>query len=325
MSLNKKLKDATINFVGKNNLFLIVSSCIVLIGIIILCIFGMNLSIDFTGGTAIKVVAGNTLETTSGYEQVLDRIETKMEVYGLSIASHQKEGDASESYILVKYQDLSGKTVEQMQDISANLVDDLIAEFGEDAKVSTADRLTATASSRLIWSAVLAVVIACILIAGYTLIRFKSLIALYGVLGILHDLLLVLALSIICRIEIGSVFIAALITVVAYSINNNIVVFDRIRENQSKYENASNVELVNRSISSSLVRTLITTLITLIAVVSITCIGVSDIINFTIPMIIGIVASLYSSTFIVSPVWARISDRKASGKKQQKDVEIITK
>ena len=246
MSLSKKLKDANVNFVGKNNIFLIVSSCIVLIGIIMLCIFGMNLSIDFTGGTAIKVVAGNSLETASGYEQVLDRVESKMEVYGLSIASHQKEGDASESYILVKYQDIAGKSVEEMYDISANLVEDLRSEFGSEVKISTADRITPTASSRLIWSAILAVVIACVLIAVYTIIRFKTLFALCCIMGIFHDVLLVLALSIICRLEIGSIFIAALITVVAYSINNNIVIFDRIRENKNKYEDASGAIIANK-------------------------------------------------------------------------------
>jgi len=325
MNLSKKLKDANINFVKKNNIFLIVSACIVFVSIIILCIFGMNLGIDFTGGTAIKVVAGNTLETASGYEEVLNRVESKMEVHGLSIASHQKEGDASESYILVKYQDIAGKSVEEMYDISTNLVNDLRAEFGDEITISTADRITATASSRLIWSAVLAVVIACVLITVYTIIRFKSMISLCGIIGIIHDVLLVLGLSIICRLEIGSVFIAALITVVAYSINNNIVIFDRIRENKNKYEDASNPVIVNKSIAQSLIRTSITTITTLIAIISIACIGVVDIINFAIPIIIGVICSLYSSTFIVSPIWARISDRKSNVKKQQKDVEIITK
>ncbi|MBQ8749833.1 MAG: protein translocase subunit SecF [Clostridia bacterium] len=324
MNLTKKLANTKYDFVKTSKYYMLASVIILLAGIVCLCIHGVNLSIDFTGGTVVNIKAGDKLNNTATYNEYVERADDVLKDFGLEIAYHQKEGTEDSTTLQIRYQDIAGKDVDEMNEITNEVVVALQAEFtAEGEVVEPGNRITATASSRLILNALLAVAIASVLIVIYLAIRFKQ--VKYGIcsiIGLLHDVLIVCAFMLIFNLEIGSVFIAALITVIGYSINNNVVIFDRMRENSSRYPNLSINELTNKSIAQSLTRTIITTLTTLIVIIVIAIVGVPSIGLFTLPIIIGITAGLYSSLFIVTPLWAMMSQNDKLDFKPKKKEKI---
>ena len=306
------------NFVKYHFLALIICGIILVAGAIVWIVNGLNLSIDFTGGTIVNVKVGESLEEDGAYDSYIDQIEETMSAYGLSIATSHIEGTGVDATIQIRYQDVSGKTVEEMTQISSDFVTDLRAELGDGVTVSTGDRITATASSSLLLNALLAIFISTILIVIYVGIRFRGLNGICSVVGMILDVALVFAFTIIFNIEIDSVYIAALITIIGYSINNNIVVFDRIRENQAKYPNESYAKLVNMSLHQSLTRTVTMTVTTLLTVIVLACVGLQGVDSFIYPIIIGISLGLLTLLFVVSPMYANLADKYDSKKKSYK-------
>ena len=309
------IKSKKFNFVKHHLLALLISGIILLTGGIIWIVNGLNLSIDFTGGTVVNVKVGEALEDANVYNDYIEEIETVMGEHGLTIAKAHKEGTGVDALIQIRYQDVAGKTVQEMTQISSEFVADLRSELGDSVVVSTGDRITATASSSLLLKALLAIAIATILIVVYVGIRFRGLNGICSVIGMLLDVALVFAFTIIFNIEIDSVYIAAIITIIGYSINNNIVVFDRIRENQKLYPTESYAKLVNLSLHQSLARTLTMTITTLITVIVLACVGLQGISSFIYPIIIGVTLGLLTLLFIVSPMYARLAE-KVDGKKK---------
>ena len=299
---------------------LLVCGVILLTGGLVWIFGGLNLSIDFTGGTIINVQTGDEIEDKDVYNDYMQQIEDVMATHGLSISKELVEGTGENMSIQIRYQDVDGKTVEEMTDISANFLTDLRATLGEDVTVSTGERITATASSSLLVNALLAIAIASVLIMIYVGIRFRGLNGLCTIFGMLLDVALVFAFTIIFQIEIDSVFIAALITILGYSINNNVVVFDRIRENQINYPNASYKTIVNKSLHQSLTRTIIMTATTLLVVIVLACVGLQGIDSFIYPIIIGIAIGLLTLLFVVSPMYSYLVDKVDAKKKNIKRV-----
>lgn len=330
MNFDSKIRNTKCNFVNKFRIATFISCFIVISGIVVFCISGLNLSIDFTGGTIVNIKAGAVIEESSTYNAYIDRIETVISEYDLSIAYDQKEGEGTSAQIQIRYQDAAGKTVEEMTAITENVVTDLESEFAiEGYEITSGDRITASASSSLLTNALLAVVIATLLILGYLAFRFKLIYSVCAIVGILHDMLIVVSFMVIFNLEIGSVFIAALITILGYTLNNNVVIFDRIRENVKNTSTLDNSQVTNKSIKQSLVRTLTTSFTTLIALVAVALFGVSGITSFALPIIVGVVAGVYSSTFIVTPLFAKLTDKfnidtkKIEKTKSNTDNEII--
>ena len=165
----------------------------------------------------------------------------------------------------------------------------------------------------LVKNAFYSVVIAAIAIIIYISFRFKFSYAISSITTLLHDVLLVMALFSIFKIEVNVIFIAAILTVIGYSINNTIVVFDRIRENQGKYKGKLTREslkkIVNDSVSDTITRSLYTTITTLIPVVCLIILGSKGILPFNIAIIIGLVAGFYSSSFLAPQLWYKIESR----------------
>lgn len=316
MKIFNKLNNTKYDFVKNAKYYIVASLVILFAGLICLFVHGLNLSIDFTGGTVVNINGGEKISTTATYNAYVDRAETVLNKYGLTIAFDQKEGTGDSTVLQIRYQDIAGKNVDEMYQITKDVVLDLREEFKADYPdttdmtkiVESGNRITATASSRLILNALLALSIASVLIVIYLAFRFKQVkFGLCSIIGLLHDVLIVCAFMLIFNYEIGSVFVAALITVVGYSINNNVVIFDRMRENFSRYPDLTTNDLTNKSLAQSLTRTIITTLTTLVVIIVIAIIGVPSIRAFTLPIIVGFVAGLYSSLFIVTPLWAMMS------------------
>ena len=211
----------------------------------------------------------------------------------------------------MRFQDIRGYTADQMSelvqnDVTTALTQELNAD-GSNAnfKVQESQRIGATASSNLLSSAILAVLISAILILIYIAIRFELLSGLATLATIVHDVLIVFALVAIFRIEINSTFVAAIITVIGYSINNTIIIFDRIRENMANERVADNGSdyVVQVSVKQTLVRSLYTTATTLLAILALTIIGVPSIQIFLLPIIFGLIAGAYSSIFLAPALW----------------------
>ncbi len=302
------------DFAKHSKWYWIASCVIVLAGIIVMLCAGLNLGLDFTGGSVITVNLGNEISTDAGYNSALDKIEQVLKDNGVKISSAQKEGTGSKASIIVKYQDIAGYSDVRMDDLTKTMRLEIneafgidITELGDDGDITVnSERITASARFDLIFNAVVAIMFATSLILLYIAIRFEALSGLSSILGLVHDLVVTISLVAIFRIPVNSSFIAALITIVGYSINNSIIIFDRIRENLAKpnLTDKTNKELANLSIKQTLTRTINTTITTLIAVITLAIIGVTSIREFIVVIIIGILAGFYSSVFLVPEFWA---------------------
>lgn len=295
-----------------------IASCvIVFVGFIVMLCAGLNLGLDFTGGSVITVKLGNEITTNEGYNDALEKIEKVLKDNKVKISSTQKEGTGSNASIIVKYQDKAGYSDVRMDDLTKEMRLQINEAFGieiselgdEDDITVNSERITASARFDLIFNAIVAIMFATSLILLYIAIRFEALSGLSAILGLAHDLVVTISLVAIFRIPVNSSFIAALITIVGYSINNSIIIFDRIRENLAKpnLTDKTNKELANMSIKQTLTRTINTTITTLIAVVALAIIGVSSIREFIVVIIIGILAGFYSSVFLVPEFWANVN------------------
>lgn len=315
-SLSKKINNY--NF-AKNSKWYWVASCVIaLAGILVMCFAGLNLGLDFTGGTVITVNLGEEISTDSGYNTCLEKIEKVLNNNGVKLSSSQKEGKGSNASIIVKYQDVSGYSDVRMDELTKTIRKEIneifevesFSELGDDYDITlNSERITASARTDLIFNAVVAIMFATALILLYIAIRFEALSGLASILGLAHDLVITISLVAIFRIPINSSFIAALITIVGYSINNSIIIFDRVRENLAKptLTDKTNKEIANMSIKQTMTRTVNTTLTTLMAVVMLAIIGVSSIREFIVVIIIGIVSGFYSAVFLVPEFWANVN------------------
>lgn len=317
---SEKLKNFDFN--NKLKVCSIISGTLILIGIIIISIFGFNLGIDFTGGTVLNVKVGSVLEEGNNYTVISNQISDIIEDNGFKVGYVQQEGIGAEAQVTVRFQDKKGLTEEQMQ----NSLDELKTEIEGNitlngtnltVEVSNGSRIAASASKTLLINSILAILIAVILILIYIAIRFELLSGLTAILMLIHDVLIMCSLVAIFQIQINAGFIAALITIIGYSINNVIIIFDRIRENK-KNENLkdeTSKSLVNMSIKQVIKRTLLTALTTFVSIFMLTILGVSSIKEFLIPILFGLVSGVYSSTMLAGPIWAFINDKTVSSKK----------
>lgn len=321
MNFVNKLKNY--NFVTHTKQFLLASLSIMLIGLLVIIFFGFNLGIDFTGGTVLKVNIGATLEQPGVYENYTSQIETIVKNNGLTLSLKQQEGIAEEASIMIRFQDIKGYSEQEMQEVIDTVSEEIVSTLGllED-QVENSQRIGPSASAALVLNALLAILFATMLILGYIAFRFELLSGLAAIGALAHDILIMLAAVAILRIQINSTFIAALITIIGYSINNTIVVFDRVRENGQKesYKEKSNAEIVDISIKETLTRSINTSLTTLFTISVLAIFSDASIREFILPIIIGLLAGTYSSIFLSAPVWAIINDKTKPKNKNKRSL-----
>ncbi len=186
-------------------------------------------------------------------------------------------------------------------------------ELAEDA-VLQVDNISPTVGSELKRQALMAAVIAAVLMLVYITIRFEMRTGIAAVICLIHDVIIMIAVYAIFQIPINSNFIAAILTIIGYSINNTIVVFDRIRENYGKNKRAPFAETVNMSLKQTIGRSINTTITTLLPVVMLFIFGVTSIRQFTIPLMVGLVAGTFSSVFLAGPIWVMMKNLQAKRK-----------
>jgi preprotein translocase subunit SecF len=321
-NFKNSLKDY--DFVKNSKKFMIGSASLILVGILVLIFFGFNLGIDFTGGTVLKIKIGSTLEDAGVYNTYISQIETVLNNNNLSLSLKQQEGTGEDASIIIRFQDIDGFTESEMEDVITLVRAEIATELGIlENQVQESQRIGPSATASLLLNALLAVLFATILILIYIAIRFELLSGLSAVIALAHDVLIVLSVVAIVRLQINSAFIAALITIIGYSINDTIVVFDRVRENAAKdsYKNKTNSEIVNISIKETLVRTLNTSATTLFMITMLAIISVPTIREFAIPIVIGLLSGTYSSIFIATPIWALVNDKTKPKNKNAKTLK----
>lgn len=256
---------------------------------------GMNLGIDFTGGTIMTYNMGEAFDVAD--------VEAALAANGIADAQIAKTGEEN-TQVQIRISDK-----DNTDDLRAELETALSEKYAGMAYVDIS-RVGAVAGRDLINNAIKSVTLAALLMLVYIAFRFDFYSGLAAVIGLCHDVLImasaVVLLSRFIRVE--TTFIAALLTIVGYSINNTIIIFDRIRENSHKsgVRQKSREEIVNLSVTESLPRTLNTTITTLLTIVTLYVMGVDSIRQFALPLIIGIVAGTYSANLINGYVWAAL-------------------
>ncbi len=285
-----------LNFVGKRKICYIASVAVIVIGLVIAGVHGVNgyafnYSLDFVGGSSTSVTF-NENRTIEELEKEVKPIVS--EITGDNDIQMTPVADSNEVVIRTRTLTLEERTA---------LYDSLAENFGVDEDQIQTENISATVSSEMKSSAIIAVLVAAVFMLLYVWIRFKDLsFGASSVVPLLHDVLVLLAFYAVLRWSVSNTFIACMLTLVGYSINATIVVFDRIRENiQLTKENLA--ETVNRSISQTLSRSINTSLTTLIMVVVLYILGVTSIKEFALPLVVGVICGCYSSVCIAGSLW----------------------
>ncbi len=282
-----------------------------------------NIGVDFQGGTLLSIEFEDAKANTTNFDANLAVIKQVAEENKIEIARDQSSG---ESTILVQYvnyaQEKGSEDASSMVDTN-NAIKARLLEMSKNGQIDkikdngiTFTTIGNTSSKNLIKTAAIAVAVALACMLIYIVIRFDFYSALATIVALLHDLIIMMSFTVIFYVEIGDSIVAALITIVAYSINNTIVVFDKIRSQiKPLKKSGTNIDIpgvINNAIFSTMTRTIYTTFTTLVVMVILVAMGVSSIQTFGLPIIFGLIAGFYSSVFIASPLWG---DFKTIGEK----------
>lgn len=288
----------TINFLGKKNICFVISAVLIIGGFVFLGVNKqstgnvLNFSLEFMGGTSTNVTFNEDLTIQEIDEKVKPVIES---VTNDSAIQTQKVTDTNQ--VIIKTRTLS---LDEREELNTALEEN----FGVDTSLITAESISSTISSEMQKDAIISVLIATICMLIYIWFRFKDLrFAGSAVLALLHDVLVVLAFYAAAKISVGNTFIACMLTIVGYSINATIVIFDRIRENMAEMRKADLQEIVNKSITQTLTRSIYTSFTTFIMVAVLYILGVSTIREFALPLMVGIICGAYSSVCITGALW----------------------
>ena len=294
--VGKELKP--INFLGKRAVFFTVSILVAVSGFVAMGVFAaqgqdpLNFSLEFKGGTATTITFDHAMTLQEADSTVAPVIR---EVTG-SAVQIQTVQDSNE--VIFKTSSLN---LEQRQALEERLV----SEFGVDRALITSETISSTISNEMRNSTILAVLIAIACMLIYIRVRFRDIrFGVSSIIALLHDVLVVLAFYAIVRVPVGNTFIACMLTIVGYSINATIVVFDRVRENMAVMTSRDELQdVVNRSITQTLSRSIFTSLTTFVMVACLYVLGVSSIRDFALPLMVGIICGAYSSVCVVGALW----------------------
>ncbi|MDF2546567.1 MAG: protein-export rane protein SecF [Anaerosolibacter sp.] len=274
--------------VEKSKIWFGLSIAVIVIGLFVGLINGFNMGIDFTGGTMMQINIGETI----GVEEAKDITSQ----FALD-ADILHAGEEKQEIIIKTKKDLDNKEREEIFNAfkeKYNLQDE---DFRQ------AEQFGPTMGKEIAQKALLSIAIASIGMLAYITFRFEFKFGVAGIIALIHDVLVVVAIYGLFQIPLNSSLVAAVLTVVGYSINDTIVVFDRIRENLKFAKKPDYAGIANESINQTLARSINTSLTTLITIVTLYVLGVESIRQFALPLIAGIATGAYSSIFIASPIW----------------------
>lgn len=277
----------------------------------------VGVGIDFEGGTILTVTLGkdakdNYNTNRDAIIKAIQDVEYKGAKVVVSYSQLQEANDVNKTAIVFRYKNVldNDADIAAMNDAIRDSVDK--NAFPD---INLADKITyqsigATAASDLLSKAGIALAVSLALILVYIIIRFTLMSAFAAIIALIHDIVIMFALTVICRVQINSSYVAAMITIVAYSINNTIIIFDRCREMIKPLKGQKNIDykgIGDQAVRASLTRTIYSTLTTMVTVVFLAILGSESIREFCVPIILGLLAGLYSALTIATPLWAAMS------------------
>ncbi|EHL14538.1 protein translocase subunit SecDF [Peptoanaerobacter stomatis] len=303
--VSDKIKEnkSTFNFVEKFKIFASLSVIIIVAGLGLGIFKGFNMGIDFTGGTTIEINMhkfedhDKLLEISHGFDTTssVDYLGEDKSI--IQIKTTENLNDSQRKEVFAKYKE------------TYNLQDDDLVQSGY---------IGASIGKEIQNKALISVLLASIFMLIYISFRFKFTFGISAIIALVHDVLIVLAVYAIFKVPVNSPFVAAVLTVVGYSINDTIVVFDRIRENKKSLRRMPDSQIADISIGQTVTRSINTSVTTLLSILSLYILGVDSIKEFTFPLLVGILSGTYSSIFIASPLWVlfeKARTKKATVKK----------
>ena len=360
--MNKsKLMNAKI--VEKHGIWAIAPVVVFVVAVIVFASFagmnhditkGLNIGIDFAGGSILTVELGSDvlndkekydenydyIESVLTSEEIAEQVVAYAKEIGINITKSaavasisyvQTSGSDLEMSLVIKYDNISSTFDTENSDLTTyrnGLIEEQIKDYYEtnyeNVTVST-NYIGATASASLIKTALLSIFITMVLILIYIAIRFEVWSGLSAIIALIHDVAMMVCLVAIFRIQINSAFIAAVITIVSYSINNTIVVFDRARENVKKAKGGNktaivdNNKLVNESIVETMARSINSTLTSMVAITLFAIIGTASVREFALPVIFGLIAGFYSSLVVAPSLYCLMKNASDKRKLAKRD------
>ena len=295
------------NFIKKFKMANLISIVFVLISLILIIFKGLNFGIDFKGGTLIELrVESNNIKINE-----IRSAFSNMDLGDLNVKEFGKKGD-----YLIKFEKKEFNKVVNIKSIKENVVNKL----GVDVNFRRIENVGPKVSAELLNSGLIAICLALGAMLFYIWIRFEWQFSLGSIVAIFHDVLITIGIFSILSLEVNLSIVAAVLTIVGYSMNDTVVIYDRIRENLSKYSSSTIDDVSNTSINETLSRTIITSVTTLLALGSIYVLGGEILKGFSLAMIIGVIIGTYSSIFVASPIlkYLRVS-YKSIAKEQEKN------
>lgn len=299
---------ARFDIIGKRKIWYAISSVLIIASLFFMVTRGFNMGIDFTGGTIIDLRFEKAVN--------INDVRAVLNEYDLSNSTIQLSGESSSSTesenVMIRTVDLEEQ---ERKEVMAALTDKLGSY-----QVLREEKVGATMGTELIMNAIYATIISWLLIIAYVSYRFEFKFGISAVLGLVHNVIIVLGAFALTQRQIDSSFVAALLTIIGYSINDTIVIFDRIRENLKLHfrKNGDIVELVNTSIYQTMTRSIYTVSTVLFATFALYFFGGDTTKDFAFALLIGFFCGAYTSIFIASPLWVtfrRYSDKKRLAKR----------
>ena len=295
-----------INFVSKFRMANLASLIVFGLSVILIIFKGLNYGIDFKGGTLIELRTEKSIKAVS-----IRDVLSSMNLGDVNVKKFGKDGD-----YLIKVEQKKTNNNNLIPEIKKKLSDNLNA----DVDFRRVENVGPKVSSELLESSVIAISLALAAMLFYIWVRFEWQFSLGSIVALFHDVVITLGIFSLLSLEINLSIIAAVLTIVGYSMNDTVVIYDRIRENLFKYTKISISDVANLSINETLARTIITSVTTLLALVSIYVLGGEILRGFSFAMILGVIIGTYSSIFVASPI---LKFFKVSYKTLEKEEEKI--
>ena len=281
-----------INFNKFYNLSNYVSLSLVILSILLLFIKGLNFGVDFKGGTLIELRTNDQKINVTSLRQSF----SKMNLGDFNI---KKFGNENDFLIKIEKKDTSNKAIETIKN-------ELISSLGNSFNFRRVENVGPKVSAELLKSGIIAIALSLAAMLFYIWVRFEWQFSLGAILALFHDVIITLGLFSLFNLEINLSIVAAVLTIVGYSMNDTVVIYDRVRENLKKFSDIKIFELTNISINETLSRTIITSVTTLIALISIYLFGGEILKGFSLAMIVGVIFGTYSSIYIANPILVKL-------------------
>ena len=281
-----------INFNKFYKLFNIISACLIVVSILLLFFKGLNFGVDFKGGTLIELRANDKKINVISLRDSFNNMN-------LGNINVKRFGNENDFLIKIEKKDRSANSIEI---IKKNLSDNLSGTFN----FRRVENVGPKVSSELLKSGIIAIVLSLAAMLFYIWIRFEWQFSLGAILALFHDVIVTLGLFSLFGLEINLSIVAAVLTIVGYSMNDTVVIYDRVRENLKKFSEIKIFELTNTSINETLSRTIITSVTTLLALISIYLFGGEVLKGFSLAMIMGVIFGTYSSIYIANPILVKL-------------------